>query len=63
MSIHIILQIMIKFILPVAVFIAAVYGISYLWTNSSSKGKKMIAIGLAIALIIGISLTIYLIFD
>ena len=63
MSIHIILQIMIKFILPVAVFIAAVYGISYLWTNSSSKGKKMIALSLIIALIIGISLTIYLIFD
>ena len=63
MSIHIILQIMIKFILPVAVFIAAVYGISYLWTNSSSKGKKMIVLSLIIALIIGISLTIYLIFD
>ncbi len=63
MSIHIILQIMIKFILPVAVFIAAVYGISYLWTNSSSKGKKMIVLSLIVALIIGISLTIYLIFD
>jgi hypothetical protein len=54
---------MIKFLLPIAVFIAAVYGISYFWTNSSSKGKKMIALGLIIALIIGISLTIYLIFD
>jgi hypothetical protein len=54
---------MIKFILPIVVFIAAVYGISYFWTNSSSKGKKMIAFGLIIALIIGISLTIYLIFD
>ena len=54
---------MIKFILPIIAFIAAVYGISYFWTNSSSKGKKMIAIGLIIALIIGISLTIYLIFD
>ena len=57
------LKLMIKFILPIAVFIAAVYGISYFWTNSSSKGKKMIALGLIIALIIGISLTIYLIFD
>ena len=63
MSIRIILKIMIKFILPIVVFIAAVYGISYFWTNSSSKGKNMIAIGLMIALIIGISLTIYLIFD
>ena len=54
---------MIKFILPIAVFIAAVYGISYFWTNSGSKGKKMIVLGVIIALIIGISLTIYLIFD
>ena len=63
MSIHIILKIMIKFILPIVVFIAAVYGISYFWTNSSSKGKKMIALGLIIGLIVGISLTTYLIFD
>ena len=63
MSIRIILNLMIKFILPIVVFIAAVYGISYFWTNSSSKGKKMIAFGLIMALIIGISLTIYLIFD
>ena len=63
MSIRIILKIMIKFILPIVVFIAAVYEISYFWTNSSSKGKKMIALGLIIALITGISLTIYLIFD
>ena len=63
MSIHIVSRIMIKFILPIAVFILAVYGISYFWTNSSSKGKKMIALGLIIALIIGISLTIYLLFD
>ena len=63
MSIRIILRIMIKFILPIAVFILAVYGISYFWTNSSSKGKKMIALGLIIALIISISLTIFLIFD
>ena len=63
MSIHIILELMIKFILPLVVFIAAVYGISYFWTNSSSKGKKMIAFGLIIALIVGISLTTYLILD
>ena len=63
MSIRIILKPMIKFILPIVVFIAAVYGISYFWSNSSSKGKKMIAIGLIIALIVGLSLTIYLIFD
>ena len=54
---------MIKFILPIIVFIAAVYGISYFWTNSSLKGKKMMALGLILALIIGISITIYLIFD
>ena len=63
MSIRIILKLMIKFILPIVVFIAAVYGISYFWTNSSPKGKKTIAVGLIIALIIGISLTIFLIFD
>ena len=63
MSIDIILKLMIKLILPIVVFIAAVYGISYFWTNSSSKGKKMIALGLIIGLIVGISLTTYLIFD
>ena len=63
MSIRIILKLMIKFILPIVVFIAAVYGISYFWTNSSSKGKKMIALGLIIGLIVGVSLTTYLIFD
>ena len=63
MSIRIILRFMIKYILPIVAFIAAVYGISYFWTNSSSKGKKMMALILIIALIIGISLTIYLIFD
>ena len=63
MSICIILNLMIKFILPIVVFIAAVYGISYFWTNSSSKGKKMIALGLIMALITVISLTIFLIFD
>ena len=63
MSIRIILNLMIKFILPIVVFIAAVYGISYFWTNSSSKGKKIVALGLIIALLLGLSLTIYLIFD
>ncbi len=63
MSIRIISKLMIKFILPIAAFIAAVYGLSYFWTNSSSKGKKMIALSLIIGLIGGISLTIYLIFD
>ncbi len=63
MSIRIILKIMIKFILPLLIFIAAVYGISYFWTNSSSKGKKMMALGLIIGLVMGISLTTYLIFD
>ena len=63
MSTSIILEFMIKFILPIAAFITTVYGISYFWTNSSSKGKKMIALGLIIGLIGGISLTIYLIFD
>ncbi len=63
MSIDITIKLMIKFILPIVVFIAAVYGISYFWTNSSSKGKKMIALGLIIALIMGISLTTYLILD
>jgi len=57
------LKLMIKFILPIAAFIAAVYGISYFWTNSSSKGKKLIALSLIIGLIGVISLTIYLIFD
>ena len=63
MSIHIFLKLMIKFILPIAVFIAAVYGISYFWTNSSSKSKKMITLSLIVGLIMSISLTIYLIFD
>ena len=63
MSIRIILRYMIKFILPVVIFLVAVYGISYFWTNSSTKGKKMIALGLIIVLIIGTSLTIFLIFD
>tara|TARA_B100001989_G_C24336473_1_gene362740 strand:- start:483 stop:674 length:192 start_codon:yes stop_codon:yes gene_type:complete len=63
MSIHIILGIMIKFILPIVLFIAVVYGISYFWTNSSSQGKKKLALGLIIAFILGVSTTIYLIFD
>ena len=54
---------MIKLMLPIVIFIATVYGISYFWNNSSSKGKKMIALGLIIALIISISTAISLIFD
>ena len=54
---------MIKFILPIAAFITAIYGISYLWINSSLKGKKIIAYGLILALITDIFLIIYLIFD
>ncbi len=54
---------MIKFILPILIFIAAVYGISYYWTNSSYKGKKTIALSLIITFIISISLIIYLIID
>ena len=63
MSIRIISKLMIKFILPIAAFITAVYGISYFWTNSSSKGKKLIVLSLTTALIGGLFLTIYLIFD
>ena len=63
MSIRIISKLMIKFILPIAALLTAIYGISYFWTNSSSKGKKLIALSLIIGLIGGISLTIYLIFD
>ena len=54
---------MIKFILPIAIFIAAVYGISYFWTNSSAKGKKTIALSLIATFVIGISLISYLIID
>tara|TARA_B100000965_G_scaffold121531_1_gene100497 strand:+ start:310 stop:474 length:165 start_codon:yes stop_codon:yes gene_type:complete len=54
---------MIKFILPLALFIAIVYGISYMWTNSSIRGKKTIALGLGVTLILGISLIVYLIID
>jgi hypothetical protein len=63
MSIHIISKLMIKFILPIVAFIAIVYGISYLWSSSSSKGKKLISTGLIITLITGISITLFLIFD
>ncbi len=63
MSIDIISKFMIKFILPIVVFIAAVYGISYFWTNSNPKGKKLMAIGLIAIFIIAITITIFLIFD
>ena len=45
---------MIKFILPVAVFIAMVFGISYFWTNSSAQGRKKIALGLLTAIILSL---------
>ena len=54
---------MIKFILPILIFLAAVYGISYFWANSTYEGKKTMALGLIITFVIGISLTIYLIID
>ena len=63
MSIHINSLLMIKFILPIAAFVSIVYGISYLWINSSLKSKKIIAYGLILALITDIFLIIYLIFD
>jgi len=53
----------IKFILPIAIFMVAVYGISYFWSNSSLKGKKTIALALITSLIIGISFIIILIID
>ena len=63
MSIRIILRIMIKFILPIAVFITVVFGISYFWNNSSVKGRKKIALGLLTAILLSLILTIYLIID
>ena len=63
MSLSIVGRLFTIFMLLFVVFIVAVYGISYFWNNSGSKGKKMIALGLIIALIVGISLTTYLIFD
>ncbi len=54
---------MIKFLFPIVIFIALVYGISYFWTNSSSGGRKRIALCLIIALMIAISLSIYLIIN
>ncbi len=54
---------MIKFILPIAIFIVLIYGISYFWTNSSSKGKKTLIYSLIVSLIISISFTTYLIID
>ena len=63
MSIRIILELMIKFILPIATFIAVVFGISYFWNNSSDQGKKNIALGLLMAITLSLVLTIYLIID
>ena len=63
MSIRIILVLVIKFILPIAVFISVVFGISYFWTNSSIKGRKKIALGLLTAFLLSLITTIYLIID
>ena len=63
MSIRIILELMIKFILPIATFIAVVFGISYFWNNSSDQGRKKIALGLLSAILLSLILTIYLIID
>ena len=54
---------MIKFILPIIVFIAVVFGISHLWTSSSAQGRKKITIWLLAAVLISLITTIYLIID
>jgi len=54
---------MIKFVLPVLLFIATVYGISYFWTNSSLKSKKILSLSLIATFIVGICLIIFLILD
>ena len=63
MSTRIILELMIKFILPIAVFIAVVFGISYFWNSSSTQGRKKIALGLVAAILLSSTVTIYLIID
>ena len=63
MSIRIILEFMIKFILPIAIFIAVVFGISYFWNNSSAQGRKKLVLGLLTAILLSLILTIYLIID
>ena len=63
MSIRIILELMIKFKLPIAVFIAVVFGVSYFWNNSSAQGRKRIALVLLAAVLLSLVLTIYLIID
>ena len=63
MSIRIILELMITFILPIATFIAVIFGISYFWNNSSAQGRKKIALGLLTAVLLSLVLTIYLIID
>ena len=63
MSIRIILEFMIKFILPIAIFIAVVFGISYFWTSSTTQQRKKIALGLLTAILLSLILTIYLIKD
>ena len=63
MSIRIILELMIKFVLPIAAFIAVVFGISYFWNNSSAQGRKKIALGLITSILLSLVLTIYLIIN
>ena len=63
MSTCIILRLMIKFILPIAVFIAVVFGISYFWTSSNAQQRKKIAVRLLAAILISLTITIYLIID
>ena len=63
MSRRIILEFMIKFILPITVFIAVVYVISYFWNNSSTQGRKKIVLGLIAAILLSLIITIYLIID
>jgi len=54
---------MIKFVLPIAVLIAVIFGISYFWINSSTQGRKKIALGIVAAMLLGLIITIYLIID
>ena len=63
MSICIILRIMIKFILPIAVFIAVVFTISYFWNSARTQVRKKVALGLLTAILFSLILTIYLIID
>jgi hypothetical protein len=54
---------MLKVIFPIIVFIFLVYGISYYWENTKSKKKKRIATAVGIALLMTLSVTVYLIIN